>query len=178
MNATAVENLSYRDLLPLSWSALSEALSPVARDQMAEGNVAVLSRLASLEERAGRKGEEDDVQQKISRLSNKLDLLIEMVAMLVRERQPLPPVVEMNLSAQQLIWQAQGDVPSAGAYILVLLHVHAGMAPPLRLPMRVEQVEGMRITAQIEHPSEAALSALEQHVFLHHRRAIAESRKQ
>lgn len=178
MSSDPAESLSYGDLLPLSWAPLSEDLSEVALAQLGEGNVAVLNRLASLEERPGRKAEEDEVQQAISQLSNKLDLLIEMVAALARERQPLPPAVEIGLSAHRLSWIGDGAAPSLAQRVLVSLYLNPGLAPPLRLPARVERIDGARVTVRIEHPSEASLSMLEQHVFLHHRRAVAESRKQ
>lgn len=171
------EALSNRDYLPLSWALLPEPPDAASLERLAETNVTLLTRLVSLEERPSLPSEQDELEKEISRLHGKLDLLITLVAELARGRQQLPPPVEIQLSAHHLIW-SQALMPPAGAHVMISLHLNPCLVEPLRLPAEIERNDGERVTARFEYLSESCRSALERHVFLHHRRSIAEIHKQ
>lgn len=168
--------LAYRDSLPLSWTLLAEGPSVHSLERLGETNVNVLARVVSLEDRHSLAGEEGELEKEIGRLNNKMDLLIELVAQLARERLQLPPAVEMVLSAHSVVWTPAAAAP-AGSRVMIELYLNPCIAEPLRLPAKLVSLENDQIQAHFEHPSESCQSALEQHVFLRHRRSVAENRK-
>ena len=173
----SAEALAYRDSLPLSWTLLAEPPSGHSLERQGETNVNVLARVVSLEDRHSLAGEEGELEKEIGRLNDKMDLLIELVAQLARERLQLPPVVELLLSARTLVWMPVVDVPLLGSRVMIALYLNPCIAEPLRLPAVIERCENRQVHARFEHPSESCQSALEQHVFLRHRRSVAENRK-
>ena len=171
------KSLTYCDALPLHWVPLSEAPDASSLERLGEANVNLLYKVVSLEERHRPVHEEGELEQEISRLHGKMDLLLGLMATLARERMQLPPSVDVRLSADMVTWPEACVRPSIGTRVMISIYLSPCIAEPLRLPAIIEQsaYEGS-ITVRIEHPSEACYLALEQHVFLHHRRSIAESR--
>ena len=171
------EALAYRDSLPLSWTLLAEYPNAHSLERQGETNVNVLARVVSLEDRHSLAGEEGELEKEIGRLNNKMDLLIELVAQLARERLQLPPAAALLLSAHTLVWTPLADAPSLGSRVMIALYLNPCIAEPLRLPAVIERCDNGQVHARFEHPSESCQSTLEQHVFLRHRRSVAENRK-
>lgn len=170
------ESLTHADYLPLSWSPLAEPQDAVSLERLAESNVSLMARVQSLEERHRATGEEGELEQEISRLHGKIDLLIALVSELARERLQLPPPIRVLLSAATLHWSETSVPPVAGTRVMISLYLNPCISEPLRLPALIERSENGEVQARFAHPSESCKSALEQHVFLHHRRAVAETR--
>lgn len=168
--------LTYCDALPLHWAPLSQKPDAGSLERLGEGNVGLLYKVVTLEERHRQIGEQGELEQEISRLHSKMDLLLGLMATLARERMNLPLPVEVCLSADTVVWPAAGVIPAVGTYVMISIYLNPCIAEPLRLPAVIERCADDQIQARFEHPSEACYSALEQHVFLHHRRSIAESR--
>jgi len=168
--------LSYAGNLPLAWR-------PLADDEPAQGfeheNLSTLFAVAALEDHRELPNDDGPLQQEILRLHQKVDLLVNMLSSLIRAQAQLPPSRPLQLSARRVIWRGDATPPPLNARILVEIHLHRGLAQPLRLPARVvAAADAGDAEAAFEPLGEAVLAALERHIFLHHRRSIAGARHQ
>ena len=171
-----VKTLSYDDALPMQWSELSAPLEGVRLERLCESNANLLGRVAAIEERHRMVGEEGELEQEINRLHSKIDLLLGLVASIARAHLKLPETVELRLSADYVRWKSVGPAPAAGSRIMISLYLNPCIAEPLQMPAVVQDQSDGRLEACFEHPGASCYSALEQHVFLHHRRSVAETR--
>lgn len=165
--------LSYDDHLPLQWLPLGD--DDAAQEHEHE-NLSTLFAVAALEEHRELPAVDGPLHDEIHRLHQKMDLLVNMMSSLIRAQTRLPAAKPLRLSAQRLVWRHGGAAPAAGARILIEVHLHRGLAQPLRLAARVGVVTAEEAEAVFEPLGEASLTALERHVFLHHRRSIAGAR--
>ena len=171
-----VKTLAYDDVLPLDWAELAVSPDALRLERLCESNVSLLGRVAAIEERHRMVGEEGELEQEINRLHSKMDLLLGLVASIARTHLKLPDAVELRLSADFLRWKLVGPAPATGSRIMISLYLNPCIAEPLRLPAVVQNQDGEWVEASLEHPGATCYSALEQHVFLHHRRSVAETR--
>lgn len=171
-----VKTLAYDDTLPLSWADWALSADGLNLDRLCESNVSLLGRVAAIEERHRMVGEDGELEQEINRLHSKMDLLLGLVASIARTHLKLPDAVELRLSAETLRWKSVGSIPAQGSRIMLSLYLNSCIAEPMRLPAVVQKCEGEWVEARFEHPGDTCYSALEQHVFLHHRRSVAETR--
>lgn len=171
-----VKKLAYDDALPLQWAELSAPIEGVHLERLCESNVSLLAKVAAIEERHRMVGEEGELEQEINRLHAKMDLLLGLVASIARAHLQLPLAVELRLSAESIRWKSIGPAPALGSRIMLSLYLNPCIAEPLRLVAAIQDSDDGWVEACFEHPGATCYSALEQHVFLHHRRSIAETR--
>jgi len=171
-----VKTLAYDDVLPLRWRELAVPLDPTHLDRQCEVNVNLLAKVATLEEHRRIVSEEGELEQEINRLHSKMDLLLGLVASIARTHLNLPEAVELRLSADRIRWKSVGEAPATGSRIMISLYLNPCIAEPLHLPAVVQECDDEWVNACFEHPCASCYSALEQHVFLHHRRHVAETR--
>lgn len=171
-----VKTLAYDDVLPLQWVELPAMPDALRLDRLCESNVSLLAKVAAIEERHRMVGEEGELEQEINRLHSKMDLLLGLVASIARTHLKLPDATELRLSADYLRWKLVGPVPATGSRIMISLYLNPCIAEPLCLPAVIQDQEDEWVEARFEHPGATCYSALEQHVFLHHRRSVAETR--
>ncbi|TXI89779.1 MAG: hypothetical protein E6Q40_01880 [Cupriavidus sp.] len=171
-----VKTLAYDDILPLQWVELPALPDALRLERLSETNVGVLARVATIEERHRMVGEDGELEQEINRLHSKMDLLLGLVASIARQHLKLPDAVEIRLSAYSLRWKSVAPMPPAGSRIMISLYLNPCIAEPLSLPAVIQEGEGEWVEARFEHLGATCHSTLEQHVFLHHRRSIAETR--
>jgi hypothetical protein len=169
--------LSYSDRLPLSWRPDLPSLEPVDQERLAEANLKVLQMVGQLEESPAIGDDPSPQDIEIGRLHRKLDMLLEAVGALARRDTPLPAAVSVRLSWYGVAWCPGEDVPEPDALGQIVLYLHPAILQPLRWPARILRVNRTVAWARFVPGSEPAQLALERHVFLHHRRAIA-GRKQ
>lgn len=161
-------------VLPLHWQA-----GAAFGSFEATAALRVLATVAALEERPPAVSEEGGVEAEVARLHQKLQVLMEMVGSLLRAQQSLPESRPVRLVAGGLRW-SDGQRP-VGDHGIVELWLHPACPEPLRLPAQLLMIqpegEGVRIDAAFEPLPEALADALEKHVFLRHRRELAEARQ-
>ena len=161
-------------VLPLQWRP-----GAVFGSFEAAAALRVFATVAALEERAPVVGEEAGIEVEIARLHQKMQLLMEMVGSLMRAQQALPTARPVRLVAGGLRW-SDGARP-VGERGVVELWLHPCCPEPLRLPVQLLMIqpegEGVRIDAVFEPLPETLADALEKHVFLRHRRELAEARQ-
>ncbi len=171
-----VKTLAYEDVLPLKWAELPVLPDALRLERLCENNVNVLGKVAAIEERHRMVGEDGELEQEINRLHSKMDLLLGLVASIARTHLQLPEAIEIRLSADYLRWKPVAPVPAAGSRIMISLYLNPCIAEPLCLPAVIQEREDEWVEACFEHLGATCYSALEQHVFLHHRRSVAETR--
>lgn len=162
-------------VLPLRWRP-GAAFGPVDAVEAQR----VLAAVAALEERPPIVSEESGLESEVARLHQKMQLLMEMVGGLLRSQQAVPTALPVRMVAGGLRWSDR-ELPTGDAGV-VELWLHPACPEPLRLPLRLLKVEaepgGVRVDAAFGELPETLASGLEKHVFLRHRRELAEVRQQ
>lgn len=171
--------LSYEGAFSVDWHILSEKPDNTVLDRYNEDNLRVLAAVALLDEQRMASAIGDDVgglEGDVARLHLKMNLLVDLLAFLVRQQVSAPPVRPVRLSWRGVAWQdpAAKFQPGPG---VVSLHLHPSVPQPFRWPAQLAVSATGEWCACFEPLREACQTALERHVFLHHRRAIAGQRK-
>ncbi|MES2683251.1 MAG: PilZ domain-containing protein [Pseudomonadota bacterium] len=170
-----LNNLAVPLLLPMQWQ---ESSAPV--DEAAA--LRALQTAATLGEKPPPVSEDalgPDLE--VNRLHQKTQLLIELLAVALRRNAvtPLPQLI--TLSATHCQWQHPVALPAA-AQGVVSLWLHPASPEPLQWPAEIigssSQGAGWSVEARLLPLGDAAQAALDRHVFLLHRRAVAEARAQ
>jgi len=167
--------ISYRDRLPLRWMPLAALPEGLEAERLAESNLRVLGTVAMLAEHAPSKDDPTPAELEMQRMHLKLNLLLELVGSFLALQSPRPQALPLRLSWRGVTWSAGGA--EAGACGIVEIHLSAALPQPLRLPARIVAAGGDETVAEFAAMPEFCQAALERHVFLHHRREIAETRQ-
>ncbi|HWU68604.1 MAG TPA: PilZ domain-containing protein [Stenotrophobium sp.] len=167
--------LQYSDRVPMRWSVLAEPPSVAELERMAATNIHLLNAISALEEHRELPAEENVLAQEVNHLHRKVDLLLGLVARLVEAQLPPPPAVAVVFSSEGMSWAVGPQRPPVGSRILLEVYLSRGAAEPLRLPAIVEAGTADSVQVRFDLPVEGFISAIEQHVFLRHRRSVAKS---
>ncbi|WP_273453904.1 PilZ domain-containing protein [Nevskia ramosa] len=173
VSAPLGDALSYDSAMPVSWTPLAALPGAVRLEQFNEDNLRVLAAVALLDEQRGSGTTADEnspIDAEIARLNQKLNLVIDLLGFLVSQNAPAAEARRVRLSWQGLVFsgeQALGDIG------LVSLRLNRSVPQPLVWPARIVHVDGDERHACFEAFGDALQTALERHVFLRHRRAIA-----
>lgn len=168
---------SYEAALPLVWTPLAQPVGTLRRGQLNDDNLRVLAAVALLDEtRATGAGPDDGnaLDAEVARLHQKLNLVIDLLGFLVARQGDGGEPSRVRLS-----WQGVGfaGVPPMGELGLISLGLHRSVPQPFVWPARIERIDGEERQARFEPFGDALQAALERHVFLRHRRAVAGSRR-
>lgn len=167
--------LQYSDRVPLRWTVLTEMPSVVELERMAATNIHLLNAISALEEHRELPVEENVLAQEVNHLHRKVDLLLGMMARLVELQLPPPPSIAVVFSSEGMSWAAGTQRPVVGSRVLIEAYLSRGSVEPLRVPAIVEAGTEESVQVRFDLPVEAFISAIEQHVFLRHRRSVAKS---
>lgn len=171
------DRLSYRAELPLACEPLAQPLSAQRRRELLDQNLRVLAVVAALEERPRMvpSGEgSDPFQQELERMHQKLDLMMLLLGQFLRRQGSVAPTVALVLGSEGLCWTG---APQVDGPVLLSVWLHPCLGEPLQWPATVAAEGGDEHCARFEPLGELLESALERHVFLHHRRSVAERRQ-
>jgi hypothetical protein len=166
------------DRIGFSAVPVAEAPSALALGRVNQRNLAVLRSLAMLEEHDD-KVTDDGERAELRRLEGKVDLLLELVSELVRERRPGGEPRVARFSAEGVCWTApEAEFP--GALLLTEWFLIASWPVSLKLHVRIDSSDkrddGYRICGRLEGTNDTVKDWLEKLVFRRHRRAIAQRR--
>lgn len=167
------EALSYRDELPLRWLPLRAMPGAAAAERLDEANARLLASVGLLEDVPKLGDDPSPTELELLRIHQKLNLVIDLLGGVLRERQARPDKVPLRLSWRGLSWSG-GPLPAVGELGLVELYLRDTLPQPLQWPARVVAAGEGEVSVLFEGGSEASLSALERHVFAHHRREVAQ----
>jgi len=177
------EGLAYADAMPLGFERLEKLPEGAALAGFNQETQQVLVADASLDEQRGftekKSDEEHELAEQLQHVEFKVNVLIQLVARLLKQTSPLPPVRSFRLNAHGLEWLPEGEelLPGVG---LVSLHVSRNFPQPLMLPGRVvgehRDAEGAWVRFAFEGLTPSVVELLERLVFRHHRRLVAGTR--
>lgn len=167
---------SYEAALPLVWTPLGDAPGGLRREQYNDDNLRVLAAVAVLDETRGPtvSDEASAIDAEIGRLNQKLNLVIDLLGFLLAQQAATPPPARVRLSWQGAVFVG---VPALGSSGLLSLGLHRSVPQPFIWPARISHVDGEERHARFAPFGDALQTALERHVFLRHRRAIAGNRR-
>ncbi len=172
------QRVSCEDKLGLTWVRVEALPEPSALQRQNRRNESVLRSLTMLEEHDESQAE-DAERAELHRLEGKLNLALELLAELVRERSQSSPSVFMRFSAEGLCWHS-AEALEPGTLLLTEWFVLPAWPVALKLHARIEsrqpQQQGYLLCARLEGQSDSAKDWLEKLVFRRHRRAIAQQR--
>ena len=162
-------------LLPMQWQDTSRPIDEAAV-------LRALQTAAVLGEKPPPVSEDaQGAELEVNRLHQKTQLLIELLAVALRRNAAMPLPQAITLSATHCQWQHPQALPTNGDGLLSLW-LHPASPEPLQWPAEIKACTAdgaaWRIEAQLLPLGDAAQTALDRHVFLLHRRAVAEARAQ
>ncbi len=186
MTATHADAILFDDVLGHE-DRRPAAFVPGALDT-AGGHDAVLRAemlLVALANSEGVRGNEDKDEHLehgsgLQRVEAKLDLLLGLFGMLMRERGHLPPPARLRWSPRGARIELHGDALAIRPGARGVLRVQPADWLPdcIELPARVIQADATRAWLEFQSLPPALYEALERHLFRLHRRQVAEARRQ
>ena len=162
------KSLTYAARAPFTWS-IAENIVP---DILEAENEHCLRTILSLSEHHSFDGAEE-----IAALERKVDITLEMVAMLLRAAIDMPSVKGFQLGAHEITWQQVPPLPEVGVSLNIIIYLHELYPKPLTLPGYVKSVSHQECTVELTPQSTDVQQLLEKFIFLHHRRAIAQAKQ-
>jgi len=163
--------LGYRETLPFSWRLADGAL-PTG---WAEQNLRMLTALVALGERAIVEPETPGAAE-FERLHLKVDLVIELLAALLRASGRADAPAALRVSADGLSWPLATGAPAIGTAVDVGVQLHPCAPAPLQWRGEVIGHDDGELQLRFAPMPEALACALERHVFMQHRRSVAGAR--
>lgn len=180
----ALDGLGYQDTTPLGFRPQPAPPEGAFLAGLNAETLEVLVADSSLDERSGhgekKYDEEHALSEDIQRLEFKVNVLIQLVARLLKREELMPPERAWRLHVGGLEWLA-GAQPESGVGI-VDLYASRVFPEPLRLPGRVlgvrEDASGRWVQFAFDGLSPQVSDLLAKLIFRHHRRAVAGTRAQ
>ena len=174
--------IDYEDRLVVAWE-VDDGVSEKDMAQLEASNLAVLQGVAAIEEGGSHRlrEEQPELYQEIERLNARLDLLIDMVGRLNAEQREDGATRRVRLAVDHVEFVASSEDASPGQSGCLTLQLHMSVPEPLRLAGRVVSERSDQSGRRWVRFEPFAMStrlhdALDQLVFRHHRRTIAEQR--
>ncbi|MCP5327993.1 MAG: PilZ domain-containing protein [Steroidobacteraceae bacterium] len=175
------QELAYADVLPVSFRRLPEPLDPVNAATITERNLRLLLASAALDEHGHHEKSSDDSPHAadLLRIDLKVNLLLDLVGALLAATQSRPSPVPARFNPHGIVWEASGEVPPAGAYGLVEIHLRDCLVQPLALAGTVaDEPAEHHVHVRFDPLPEPVADQLERLVFRRHRRQVAGGRTQ
>jgi hypothetical protein len=175
--------LVFEGHFPLTWRVIDSLPSPIDLEQDASANLETLRLISLLDTPLGEASEEtpDTKSQDIARLDFKLNVLLELVGQLFVQQQIIPEARHLTLTPNTLNWQDDKKL-TVGSLLHIELYCSMKYPRPLQLHGQVTdiagQLTGWRIEMTFQALGKVLEEALESFIFVHHRRAIAQRRRQ
>lgn len=168
---------SYEAALSLRWTPMAQPIGALRRNQLADDNQRVLAAVSLLDESRASGSSPDDgnaLDAEVARLHQKLNLVIDLLGFLVARQDEGDAAARVRLSWQGVVFA--GSCP-LGEHGLISLGLHRSVPQAFVWPARIVHVDGEERHARFEPFGDVLQAALERHVFLRHRRAVAGSRR-
>ncbi len=175
------DSLVYEDMLPLFWETREDGSQSLNLARVSEHNEHVMRCVNLLGEQIKEKiDEESESESALMRLDAKVNLLLEMVSNLGRNRIELPSDTLVRLASGGIEWLCKESAPALGGNIWITLHIDSRIPEALKLAASVISVSadqsGTMVVARFTEMGEAVQDQLEKMIFRNHRRMVAQSR--
>jgi hypothetical protein len=181
-NNPLTEGLAYRGEFPLRWDMRAPSESRESLRHIEERNERLLRCEHLLAEQGSDRTEDErDLDAGLLRVEVKLDLLLDLFAVLVGKESERPDPCRVQLASGGLEWLESGEPPETGASVWVHLYLDSRLPTALQLPVTIlEAVPGTdrsaRVLGRFEPLGETVQDRIEKLIFRHHRRQVAQSR--
>jgi len=163
--------LAYKANVPLTWSESGDA----SLTSFSIENEQCLQLILNLSEHHS--SEHSEELTAISALERKVDLTLQMVSELLRATIEIPSSKAVRLGAHEISWNELSALPALNTQLDISIYLHDLYPKPLRLRGHVKSVVGQECIVELEPQADEFQQLLEKFIFLHHRRAIANSKK-
>lgn len=168
--------LIYGGHLPLAWKPLSALPADTELAALDYANSEVLRTIFALESHVGEISEDTEGKSPdLVRLDFKVNLLLDLVGQLLSKQLVIPHSRELTLTADGMLWQ-ESNAPPPDSLLRIELYLNLRYPRPLALHARVREIQDRRVAVAFCGQSEAVREGLERFIFVHHRRAVAQSR--
>jgi len=167
MNETG---LSLHAHLPLTWQETHTFPPPLVTEWM-HGNLVCLQALAALESHDKEFDTSAPSEHAAGRLEAKVDLLLQLVGELMRKQQPVLPSVEVELGANEIVWNTATPL-AIGSEGVLTLYLSPRLHWPLTLPVQITRTQDNKTHGKLIHLSAEVQEWLARTLFRYHRRAL------
>lgn len=172
------DGLAYIDNISVSWKLVDYPTDDEHLALVNESNEVFLRAVAAIGELPKELANEDlsEIAQEISRLDNKLNLLLELVGQLVYSTQDIPETSQVKINSTHIEW-TDSRLPEPGSKVFMKVYIQRGTPKPLCFYGDVvSSVDERR--AGIARVKYSGLSGSVQDwlvklIFRHHRRLVA-----
>lgn len=184
MNETSPSSgVSIESTMPFGWE-VEHSLTPAGQESRRHTNIALLRALAALES-LGAEYEHDKqegMQKALDRVESKLDLVMLMVAGLMRAGANLPHEKAVTLHSDHVVWREHAEnAPLPNQRLLLSLYLSPRLPQPLQLSATVSVVETLSgvvtISARFDKQDAESEEWLTRTIFRYHRRALQARRQ-
>ena len=182
VNNPLQEGLVFEGEFPLRWEIRLPAEGQESLRHVEERNERLLRCEHLLAEQGSDRTEDErDLDAGLLRVEVKLDLLLDLFAVLVGKESNRPDPCRVRLASGGLEWSESGEPPQKGSAVWVHLSLDSRLPTALQLPVTIlEVVSGTDRTARVlgrfEPLGETVQDRIEKLIFRHHRRQVAQSR--
>lgn len=170
MNTTLQAQL----LAPIEWQCRSASADSAA------AAIRVLQTAAALGEKPPVISEDAiGLELEVARLQQKTQLLIELLAVALGRQSTRPEPQLLSFGSESCEW-LNAENPGLGAEGMLVIWLHPAAPEPLEWPAEIVEATpgptGYQLNARLYALGAPAQVALERHIFLLHRRAVAEAK--
>ena len=165
------DGLAYRANVPLAWAESDSSSLEISSAE----NEQCLHVILNLSEY--HTPEQNEETTALSMLERKVDITLQMVSELLRSATKMPSNKEIRLGAHEISWHEPAKLPILNATLDLVIYLHDLYPKPLRLRGQVKLASSQQCVVSLEPQSEEVQQLLEKFIFLHHRRAIAQSKR-
>lgn len=169
--------------LPFEWEPEPTPCASITARRRHD-NIVLLRALCAMEGTPGEREHDmpDPVGKHLDRLESKLDILLSMIANLVRESTALPAEKAVCLYADRVAWQEDAPPPRIGQTLLLRLFPSPRLPQPLLLDAVVMEStptdDGqVRLVALLQDRDPDLEEWLTRTIFRHHRRTLYAQRQ-
>jgi hypothetical protein len=173
-----VDGLAYVDNISVSWEPVDNPPDDQHLALVNESNETFLRAVAAIGELPKERASEElsDLSQEISRIDNKINLLLELVGQLVYQSQSIPETTLVKLNATHIEWRGS-DIPKPHSQVFIKAYIQRGTPRPLCFYGDVisspdEYANGI---ARVKYLglSDGVIDWVVKLIFRHHRRLVA-----
>lgn len=165
------EALAFVANVPLAWTE-SDGSTFAIRSAQNEQCLQVILNLS--EYHVAELGEEMNA---LTVIEKKVDITLQIVSELLRATIDMPSTKAIRLGARKISWHEPARPPELNTTLDLDIYLHDLYPKPFRLRGQVKSVSAQQCVVELESQSEDVQQLLEKFIFLHHRRAIAQSKK-
>lgn len=177
------EGLAFADRIPFACHVVEQLPDSCDYHSLQESNGAVLQAILCLEDIPRDNLDEGNSDRlELIRLEHKVNLMFELVALLYERENQLPLPQSVILRSDSVQWHSTAAPLAPGSRVVLDLYLNRKYPRPLVLPGIVVASEASHepvVTAVFDDAVSARIrDGIDKFIFRHHRRRIANSRRQ